>query len=251
MENVHAQEIEALFNSAVTHDEKGEYKEAIEAYKKLDAVNHGASLYNLGVIYYNGTDDMEPNYKLALKYFKRSSKAGLIDANYVIGNIYGAGAAHKNQKINFRLARKYLKKVNTNSSFFGKSLQGYGDTENEIVARISKAENAIENIDQKINNKQQLVRQELKEIAFDMVLLIQIKPSINKNSVHKEKVDLLIKRFMHHFIRSLESGLNSENINSIKCIYSSATQIATDIKKYDDTDYKIYKDKLANIRNKR
>ena len=62
----------------------------VKAYKLIkDAADYGvpSALNNMGLIYDNGFGQ-PVNHELAVQYFKKAAKAGIVEANYNIGNYY-------------------------------------------------------------------------------------------------------------------------------------------------------------------
>ena len=50
-----------------------------------------AARYNLGVIYYNGGEDVPQNYKQAIDWFTKAAEQGDAGAQFNLGNMYGKG----------------------------------------------------------------------------------------------------------------------------------------------------------------
>lgn len=59
------------------------YKEALEAFKKLATKNIPEAQYNLGVMYYNG-EGVEKDNKTAKKWFKKAAEQGLKEAESIL-----------------------------------------------------------------------------------------------------------------------------------------------------------------------
>ena len=64
---------------------------AIEYYKRAAELNNNDALFQLGIFYYLGTDDVKPNYVKAIEYWERAYKFGNDDARHELGNMFFYG----------------------------------------------------------------------------------------------------------------------------------------------------------------
>ncbi|KAL3880340.1 hypothetical protein ACJMK2_032588 [Sinanodonta woodiana] len=101
----------AQFNLAVCYETgngvKKDLKKAMEYYHLAAEENHPMSLYNLGVLYLEGGEDVQVNKHLGIKYLEKSAELGLAMAQTYLGVYY----TEKGSKEDMKIAVEYFKKA--------------------------------------------------------------------------------------------------------------------------------------------
>jgi len=131
-----AQNLVGMINYEGTESLEKNEEMALKWYRKAADANEAAALYNLAMLYENGSVVMH-NYNEAFKYYKLASDYGSISGTNIIGFFYEHGIGTEKNKVS---AFKYYYKAASNGSPFGQYnlgrcfLYGIGIEKNTIAA---------------------------------------------------------------------------------------------------------------------
>lgn len=87
---------------------KQNYKLAKKYWEEAYIKEKDYAAYNLGVIYFEGKEDVKQDYKLAKKYWEEAYSNGNKESSYQLGLMYFEGAGVDK---NYKLAKKYWEEV--------------------------------------------------------------------------------------------------------------------------------------------
>lgn len=236
-----------FYNEAVLKMAEGKDMEAVGLYHKAAELGLMQAQYNLALIYTTGSHNIKPDLKKAAKLYELAAKQGCEEAAHNLSRLSLTGVGTKK---NLRKAYDYAAK-----STAPKDKELTKELKSQAIDYLTQGLSlwaAAKNVETHPENPEQLIGQqdELLKLFLAYRGLVETKSRTRtvkhlQNECQQAENELI--EIVPKLIDLLKT-FKSINIGASKMLYEMATQIATDIQKYDDSFYKTSKDELTELR---
>jgi|GEM_PF-6243442 len=233
------------YNSAVQKMSEGDDIGAAKLYQKAADYGLKEAQHNLGLIYLNGTTNIKPNLIKAAELFKQAVNQGCEESKYNLGYLMLRGAGTQQKPRN-----AYQCLSTANDTFSNEIKQQY---KLGVLTFLEKSRNLLSEIgkdEKQLENFEALSDGEMFKLFLAYRELIKVKAR-TKNIQDLQTEFQAAENKLITIVPTLVNSLQTYSSNAQYCtknLYVYATEIATDIQKYEHPPYKPLKNTLEQVR---